>query len=139
MQHTLCRKTAKMATTLKLLYISVLILFPMMGFAYEAYYDPAAKTTKIVALMNIDEPYPLCTQYKFKGTISKVSGKYPTIEIWIRNGKNTEAFDLEIGEFDMATIRSLDSLISPGKKVIAEIQRCGSGAIPSPISIKLDR
>ena len=81
MQHTFLGKNVKIATTLKFLYISGLILFPTMGFSFEAYYDPTAKTAKMLALMNIVESYPECTQYKFKGTISKVSGKYPTIEV----------------------------------------------------------
>lgn len=117
---------------------SLLALSPRTTLAGEpkVNFDPHSKVARILAITEINEHLNECMQESHYGSITKVSGHYPTLEVWVRGRREEVAFDLDLQEFDMVTIKALNTLVAPGKRVRVQLQRCGSGAIPYVKSIQ---
>ena len=118
-------------------YLSVmLLLYVPYSMAVDVVFDPKSPTAKILQIREINPVDKACTQISYTGTIQKVEGRYPSINIFILTNKRIkEAFQFDLDEFDMVTLKSLETLIDPKRKVRVEGQECGSGAIFYPRNI----
>lgn len=115
------------------------ICFCNAAIAADVIFDPTSKVAKILAIERITDKLKECDQKSVSGSIEKVEGKYPELTVWVKGRQVREAFQLFLDEFDMVTVRSLDTILAVGTKVVVDIQYCGSGGIPYPIAIKLDQ
>lgn len=107
--------------------------------AADIVFDEKQSTAKILEINNIQETYHECDNEYMNGKITKVEGEYPSISIFFESldGKKTSATVLDLREMNMVTLKSLNTIIFKGNRVKTYIQRCGSGAIPYLISIKI--
>lgn len=115
------------------------ICFCNAAIAADVIFDPTSKVAKILAIESITDKYEECGQKSMSGSIEKVEGKYPELTVWVKGRQVREAFQLYLDGFDMVTVRSLDTILAVGTKVVVDIQYCGSGGIPYLRAIKLDQ
>lgn len=122
---------------LRLTIAIAIILFFAVAHAYDVVFDPNQEHATILELNDLAETYRECQDNYINGTVRKVRGNFPKIEIYLKSLEDSELFvvQLHLNELDMVTLKSLDTLIFPGSLINAYIQRCGSGAIPYLISI----
>ena len=108
------------------------------AYAIEVVFDGKQKTAKILEINEMGNTYSECSDEYIVGKIYKIDGEYPSIDIYLKStdGKKDSAATIDLGEMDMVTVKSIDTIVFVGSKVKTYIQRCGSGAIPYLIYIK---
>jgi hypothetical protein len=113
----------------------ILILYTQSAFSYYLEYDRSSSTSKVISIRNIFSLDSGCELRTIEGVITKITKVNFMLEVDMSTNKGSDGFFLDIKEFSMSELRSLNPILSVNEKVRVEGQVCGSGGIFYPVNI----
>lgn len=121
---------------MKKLLLILILFYIQSSYGYYLEYDKTSSISKVTSIKGITSLHSGCGLKSFEGTIKKINRVKNSLEISINTSTNNhEFFYMDVSEFSMSELRSMNPILTVGERVRVEGQVCGSGGFFYPVNI----